>query len=225
MRTLLLTTCLAAPLLATGAYAQSADSDAPRTPSAAQEESGPNAVAPPPSDGAGAAGGGASAGAVEMKPADAGAAAESPDAAPPREGSAAEMTAERPSPAGAEMSEGERLDNAKSMEWLLGAEVTSSEGEALGEIEDLVLDPDDGKPKTAILSTGGFLGIGETEVAVPWEALRVDEESQTVRASLTKQELENAPEHEGAGENGLRAELAQAGSLEQPPGSSRAPTE
>ncbi|MFP4404913.1 PRC-barrel domain-containing protein [Rhodosalinus sp.] len=59
-------------------------------------------------------------------------------------------------------------------DWMLGARVTSPEGEAIGSIEDLILDQDDGTVNAAVVSVGGFLGFGGKEIAVEWEELEID---------------------------------------------------
>jgi sporulation protein YlmC with PRC-barrel domain len=53
---------------------------------------------------------------------------------------------------------------------LIGMNVTNPAGEKLGSINDLVVDPKTGTIRYAALARGGFLGIGEKLVAVPWEA-------------------------------------------------------
>ncbi len=54
---------------------------------------------------------------------------------------------------------------------LVGSAVQNPWGEDLGTIEDLVIDMDEGHIVYAILSFGGFLGLGSELFAVPWEAL------------------------------------------------------
>jgi len=53
---------------------------------------------------------------------------------------------------------------------LIGMNVTNPAGEKLGSINDLVVDPKTGTIRYAALARGGFLGIGQKLVAVPWEA-------------------------------------------------------
>ena len=59
-------------------------------------------------------------------------------------------------------------------EWLarvfLGAEVQNTLGERIGDINDLVFDRS-GQISTVVLGVGGFLGMGEKNVAVPFSAL------------------------------------------------------
>ena len=53
---------------------------------------------------------------------------------------------------------------------IIGSEVRDRAGERIGDIRDLVLD-DRGTIRLAIVSTGGFLGVGDRLHAVPWEVL------------------------------------------------------
>ncbi|KZY29583.1 hypothetical protein A3731_05765 [Roseovarius sp. HI0049] len=79
---------------------------------------------------------------------------------------------------------------------LEGVSVYGTEEDRLGEISDLVLS-DDGKITEVIVDVGGFLGIGEKPVALPFEDIelrRSDESAMTggLRASVgyTSEELE-----------------------------------
>jgi sporulation protein YlmC with PRC-barrel domain len=53
---------------------------------------------------------------------------------------------------------------------LIGSDVRNKAGEKIGDIRDLVLD-DHGAIQLAIVSTGGFLGVGDRLHAVPWDLL------------------------------------------------------
>ena len=57
------------------------------------------------------------------------------------------------------------------MEKILGSQVVNGKGETLGKIGNLVVDIDTGKIVYAIIEAGGFLGIGEKFLPVPWESL------------------------------------------------------
>src|SRR5215813_352584 len=58
---------------------------------------------------------------------------------------------------------------------LAGDRVRNSAGEDLGKIEEIMIDIPTGRVAYAVLSFGGFLGMGNKLFAVPWEALRVNE--------------------------------------------------
>lgn len=65
---------------------------------------------------------------------------------------------------------------------ILGATVYSDQHQGIGGINDLIIDPD-GKVKEAVISVGGFLGIGSKLVGVPYDQLRF--EQQSVRPAAT----------------------------------------
>jgi sporulation protein YlmC with PRC-barrel domain len=52
-----------------------------------------------------------------------------------------------------------------------GTDVYNAEGEHLGHIDDIVLNKLDGKATIAIMSYGGFLGMGESYHPLPWQGL------------------------------------------------------
>ena len=58
-----------------------------------------------------------------------------------------------------------------SLSTLTGHKVKNAAGEDLGKIEDLVLDETSGRILYGILSSGGFLGMGNRLVAIPWNRL------------------------------------------------------
>src|ERR1700720_2899549 len=55
---------------------------------------------------------------------------------------------------------------------VIGSSVVNSLNEDLGKIEDLVLDAAAGRIAYAVLSFGGFLGMGDKYFAIPWDAFR-----------------------------------------------------
>jgi len=54
---------------------------------------------------------------------------------------------------------------------LIGADVENRQGEDLGDVTDVVIDPQNGRVAYAVLAFGGFLGLGEKYFAVPFAAL------------------------------------------------------
>lgn len=75
--------------------------------------------------------------------------------------------------------------------------IYNENNEEIGTISDLVIDSENGRVRFAIVSVGGFLGIGETNVIVPWNAFqrRPDREDADVHYTLdvTREQLEKAP--------------------------------
>ncbi len=65
---------------------------------------------------------------------------------------------------------------------ILGATVYSDQHQGIGGINDLIIDPD-GKVKEAVISVGGFLGIGSKLVGVPYDQLHF--EQQPIRPAAT----------------------------------------
>lgn len=79
---------------------------------------------------------------------------------------------------------------------ILGAQVYNSADESIGTIDDLIVEPGD-RVVYAIVSVGGFLGIGERLVAVPFDRFsfqKRDDDMRMVLADSTKTQLEAMPE-------------------------------
>ena len=66
-------------------------------------------------------------------------------------------------------------------------------GENLGKVDELMIDIPSGKIAYAVLSYGGVLGMGNKLFAVPWSALKVDEDEKCFILDVDKRTLENAP--------------------------------
>jgi sporulation protein YlmC with PRC-barrel domain len=76
---------------------------------------------------------------------------------------------------------------------LVGKTVRNAEGENLGEIDELLITTDDEDDMQLILSVGGFLGIGDKLVAVPYDELRVAPSGDQLFIDRTRAQLEAAP--------------------------------
>ena len=76
---------------------------------------------------------------------------------------------------------------------LAGDKVFNSMNEDLGKIEDIMIDTETGRVAYAVLSFGGFLGLGDKLFAIPWSALRLDEERKAFILDVDKKTLETAP--------------------------------
>lgn len=74
-----------------------------------------------------------------------------------------------------------------------GTPVTNPQGENLGEIEDVVIDKLDGRVRYAVLSFGGFLGLGDKLFALPWEVLDYNENQGAYVINVDRDTLQNAP--------------------------------
>lgn len=75
---------------------------------------------------------------------------------------------------------------------IIGTNVYNRQGEKLGDIKDIVLDPGNASIRYAVVSVGGFLGIGEKLVAVPWKTLQTDPQRKAFMMDATKDRLEQA---------------------------------
>ena len=78
---------------------------------------------------------------------------------------------------------------------LIGASVKNTQGDYLGKIDELVIDPHDARVKAAIISVGGILGVGAKSVAIPWEKMTMGTgaDRDTIIVAMAKEELETAP--------------------------------
>ncbi|WP_264210196.1 PRC-barrel domain-containing protein [Leisingera thetidis] len=63
-----------------------------------------------------------------------------------------------------------------------------------GTIDHLMIDKQSGKVAYAIMTFGGFLGLGEQQFTIPWGALSYDTGLDGFRTSITPEQLKAAPE-------------------------------
>ena len=71
--------------------------------------------------------------------------------------------------------------------------VVNTRGEDLGKIEDLMIDLSSGRVAYAVLSFGGFLGMGNKLFAVPFRAMKIDTENHAFVLDVPKDRLKDAP--------------------------------
>ena len=76
---------------------------------------------------------------------------------------------------------------------MIGDNVVNPMGEDLGKIEELMLDIHTGRVAYAVLSFGGFLGLGEKLFAIPWDALALDTNRHVFVLNVEKETLKSAP--------------------------------
>ncbi len=81
---------------------------------------------------------------------------------------------------------------------VIGSSVVNNANETIGKIDDLLVSPD-GKQPYAVLSIGGFLGMGSHLVVVPFDTLKFAGKKVTL-PSGTKEGLEKLPEFKYATE-------------------------
>ncbi len=94
------------------------------------------------------------------------------------------------SPAGVQM-------DMASAEQLLGKTVLGANGEEIGEVKDVILDPQTGEAKQLIVGSGGFLGIGQKNIPVDFADAQVQpgQEDITV-SSLTREQVRDMEGYE-----------------------------
>jgi sporulation protein YlmC with PRC-barrel domain len=85
-------------------------------------------------------------------------------------------------------------------QWLasqfIGQAVSNDAGEVIGDINDLLFDKS-GKIANVVIGVGGFLGIGEKNVAVPYSTLAITADAngkRVVKAGLSRERLHSAPD-------------------------------
>ena len=75
----------------------------------------------------------------------------------------------------------------------IGSSVENSQGESLGTISDLVIDPIEGRITYAALSYGSILGLGGKLFAVSWESLELRPDGKTFVLNVSQETLETSP--------------------------------
>ena len=76
---------------------------------------------------------------------------------------------------------------------LIGNDVYNSQDQDLGDIKEIMLDMRTGRISYAVLSFGGFLGMGTKLFAVPWDALKLDTINKRFVLDVPADRLESAP--------------------------------
>jgi sporulation protein YlmC with PRC-barrel domain len=82
---------------------------------------------------------------------------------------------------------------------LVGTRVKDPQGKDIGEIDQLIVDSKEGRITHAVIGVGGFLGIGETHVVVPWSDVRVTRDQENRDQMIVRMDqatLERAPRYE-----------------------------
>lgn len=78
-------------------------------------------------------------------------------------------------------------------ETLEGDKVVNPRGEDLGTIEEIMIDVQRGRVAYAVMSCGGFLGMGEKLFAIPWSALTLDATRHCFVLDADRERFEKAP--------------------------------
>ncbi|MCA9114201.1 MAG: PRC-barrel domain-containing protein [Planctomycetaceae bacterium] len=75
---------------------------------------------------------------------------------------------------------------------LTGDSIKNRQDETLGSVHDIMIDCDSGRVAYVVMSSGGFLGMGDKLFAIPMSALQLDRQSKCLRLDATKATFENA---------------------------------
>ena len=79
---------------------------------------------------------------------------------------------------------------------LVGSTVKDLQGEKVGEIRELMIEPQNGHIAYAVVSSGGVLGMGKKDLAVPWETFKVGLQKDELIVEIDKDKLQSAQPYE-----------------------------
>jgi putative membrane protein len=80
---------------------------------------------------------------------------------------------------------------------VIGSGVVNTNGDQVGEVKDLVIDAN--KVEYAVVSVGGFLGIGDKDVAIPLDQLKLGKDKTYLMSAETEDQLKQMPEYKPRG--------------------------
>ena len=78
-----------------------------------------------------------------------------------------------------------------------GTSVYDAKGEHIGSIERVMIEKRSGQVAYAVLSFGGFLGMGSDYYPIPWASLSYDTSLGGYRTNITERQLQGAPKYSG----------------------------
>jgi hypothetical protein len=76
-----------------------------------------------------------------------------------------------------------------------GNPVYGADRQEIGSIERVMIDKVSGKVSYAVLSFGGFLGIGDDHYPLPWQSLKYDTTLEGYVTSVARAKIEGAPKY------------------------------
>ncbi len=89
--------------------------------------------------------------------------------------------------------EKEKSGNVIASSRVEGTDIYSRDGDKMGSVEDLLIEKRGGQVTDAIISVGGFLGMGIEQHSLPWSKLDYDTELDGYRLDVTEEQLKDAP--------------------------------
>lgn len=81
-----------------------------------------------------------------------------------------------------------------SSEQVEGTSVFDPKGEKVGKVDHLMINKKTGHVTYAVMSFGGFMGLGHNHFPLPWSALSYDTDLEGYRTSVSEKQLRDAPE-------------------------------
>ena len=81
-----------------------------------------------------------------------------------------------------------------SSEDVQGTDVYSPDEAKIGEVDHMMIDKQSGKVSYAVMTFGGFLGLGHNHYPMPWGALRYNTELGGFQTGVSEAQLKDAPE-------------------------------
>lgn len=81
-----------------------------------------------------------------------------------------------------------------SSETVKGTDVYGVGGDKIGEIDHLMIDKPTGKVAYAVMSFGGFLGLGHSHYPIPWGMLKYNTQREGYEAAISETQLKDAPQ-------------------------------
>ena len=82
---------------------------------------------------------------------------------------------------------------------VVGSAVRNPDGREIGKVSQLMLDPNDGRIVSVVVSTGGTLGVGANTISVPWSSVKIGQDSGKLIV-IASQTLDSVPRPETARE-------------------------
>ena len=76
-----------------------------------------------------------------------------------------------------------------------GTAVYGSDGNKIGSIERVMIEKTSGKVSYAVLSFGGFLGIGDDHYPLPWQSLKYSTQLGGYQTMITEDKIKGAPKY------------------------------
>jgi hypothetical protein len=96
------------------------------------------------------------------------------------------------------------VDNRRETVSLIGSDkvhgtaVYGADDKKIGSVQRVMLDKASGKVAYAVISFGGFLGMGEDYYPLPWPTLKYDTRLEGYRVAVTEDQLKGAPKYNSA---------------------------